>query len=223
MLRPIPCVGAARQEMPAAMSRSAKLRELLDATRVYAVTDVALDEKRLLAVTRSLLEAGIRIVQYRDKERPDGSRVQLAGQLVELVHAYDGLLLVNDRADVAVAAGADGAHLGQDDLPLDAARSLLGPDLILGASASYLEEIAPACAAGIDYLGFGAVYPTETKPDAEFAGLELFREACGASRVPVVGIGGITAERASSVIAAGAAGIAVVSALYRAPDPGAAA
>jgi thiamine-phosphate diphosphorylase len=130
-----------------------------------------------------------------------------------------GLLIVDDRVDIAVAAGAGGAHLGQDDLPVAVGRRMLGHDLILGASASYLEEIAPERLADVDYLGFGALFPTDTKPDAEYAGLELFREVCQRTRIPVIGIGGITVERVPDVMACGAAGVAVVSALFRADDP----
>jgi len=196
---------------------------LLRETRVYAVTDDSLPEERLLQRTDELLDAGIRLVQYRDKKRSDRDRFDLARALLERVHAHDGLLVVNDRVDIALAAGADGAHLGQTDLPLEIGRAMLGTELILGASASYLPEIQLAVAAGIDYLGFGAAFPTDTKPDAEFAGLDLLRDACTASTVPVVGIGGITAERAPSVLGCGAAGVAVVSALFRADRPGAAA
>src|SRR5581483_6295247 len=111
---------------------------------------------------------GVRLFQYREKTRPDRDRVAIGRALVELVHARGGLVLVNDRVDVAIACGADGAHLGQDDLPLEAGRALLGPDRLLGASASFLPEIGPAIAAGVDYLGFGAVFPTDTKLDAEY-------------------------------------------------------
>ena len=133
------------------------------------------------------------------------------------------MLLVNDRVDIALASGADGAHLGQDDLPVGVARAMVGPDLVVGASASYLPELDPAEAAGADYIGFGAVYGTDTKPDAEYAGLDLLEAACRQSALPVVGIGGISIERSAEVIGRGTAAVAVVSALFRADDPGAAA
>lgn len=203
--------------------RSSRFTALLRATRVYAVTDDLLAPEQLLQAIDGLLAAGIRLFQYRDKGRPDRERVELGQRLVERIHAQGGLLLVNDRVDIALAVGADGAHLGQDDLPLATGRAMLGPNRLLGASASYLHEIAPAIEAGIDYLGFGAVFTTETKTDAEYAGLDLLMQACRQATVPVVGIGGITVERAAAVIQHGAAGIAVVSALFRAPDPGSAA
>ena len=207
----------------AMVDRAASFAELLRSTRVYAITDDTLPPERVVSITDALLAAGIRIFQYREKHLSDRERVSIGRELGELIHARGGLLLINDRADIALACGADGAHLGQDDLPLAAGRALLGAELLLGASASYLPEIPAAIADGIDYLGFGAIFATDTKPDAEFAGLDLFEQACAASSVPVVVIVGISIDRATSVLNRGAAGIAVVSALYRAADPGVAA
>lgn len=191
---------------------------LLHRTGLYAVTDDALQPDDLVRIVDALLGAGVRLFQYRDKRRSDRERVALARALIERIHAQGGLLLINDRSDLAVAVGADGVHLGQDDLPLGWGRAVVGPDHILGASASYLAEIAPAAEAA-DYIGFGAVYVSETKLDAEYAGLDLLEQACLASSRPVVGIGGITAELAAPVIGRGAAGIAVVSGLFRASHP----
>lgn len=205
------------------MVRRDRFIELLRETRVYAVTDDALDGARLVEAVRSLLAAGIRVFQYRDKSSADGERVAVASALARDVHRAGGLIVVNDRPDVALAAGADGAHLGQDDVPLGAARAMLGPDRVLGASASYLSELEPAAREGADYVGFGAVFATGTKPDAEFAGLDLLEQACRASSLPVVGIGGIDVQRAPLALQRGAVAVAVVSALFRAPDPAAAA
>ena len=191
---------------------------LLRESRLYAVTDDVLEPAQLYAAVGRALRGGVRIFQFRDKHRSDRERVSLGRSLIELIRAASGLMIVNDRADLALAMGADGVHLGQDDLPVQFGRELMGPDLIVGASASFLEEIGTATAAGADYIGFGAVFPTGTKLDAEFAGLDLFEAACQASSLPVVGIGGITVERAPAVVARGAAGVAVVSALFRAPD-----
>jgi thiamine-phosphate diphosphorylase len=203
--------------------RPQRFLETLRETRVYAVTDDGLDMGHTLDTIDALLRAGIRIFQLRHKLGSDAARVTAAEAMVARVRGAGGFVIVNDRADIALAADADGAHLGQDDLPLGIGRALLGPDRVLGASASYLHELPSAMQAGIDYLGFGAVYPTDTKPDAEFAGLELLADACRLSRVPVVGIGGIDGKRAPNVMAQGVAAVAVVSALFRAPDPEAAA
>lgn len=199
-------------------SPRARLRLLLSTTKLYAISDDTLDAGPLFEVVERLLRAGVRLFQYRDKVRSAQEAVLLGTTLVDRVHAAGGLLIFNDRADLALAAGADGVHLGQDDLPLEWGRKLVGPEGIVGASASYLSEIEPATALA-DYIGFGAIYPTGTKLDAEYAGLDLLGQACRASRVPVIGIGGITADRAPEVLAQGAAGVAVVSALFRAADP----
>jgi thiamine-phosphate pyrophosphorylase len=204
-------------------SSEQRFASLVKESPVYAVTDDSLPDEQLEGALAALLDAGIRVVQYRDKMRGDRARVAMAARLASMVHQADGLLIINDRVDIAIAAGADGAHLGQDDLPLDVARRLLGPDLLLGASASYMEEIEPDRLTGVDYLGFGAVYATDTKPDAEYAGLDLFRQVCERTNLPVVGIGGISLERVPDVMACGAAGVAVVSALFQAGDPGEAA
>ncbi len=199
----------------------ARFHRLLTETGVYAVTDDALGVERLLEIARSLVEAGIRLFQYRDKRSSDQERVETAASLVALVRSAGGLVIVNDRVDIAIASGADGAHLGQDDLPFDLGRKMLGPERVLGASASYLHELEPARAAGADYLGFGAVFATDTKPDAEYAGLDLLGQASAQSPLPIVGIGGITLERASAAIATGAAARRLLQAVREARvDPG---
>src|SRR5262249_40412919 len=135
--------------------------------------------------------------------------------------AHDALCFANDRADLALVLGTDGLHVGQDDLPADVARALLGADRLLGLSVSYLEEADRAeHAVELDYIGFGAMYPTATKPDAEYAGLDLLRAARSRTRLPIVAIGGITLDTAGEVIRAGADLVAVVSAVFRAPDAG---
>ncbi|MPZ15708.1 MAG: thiamine phosphate synthase [Chloroflexi bacterium] len=191
---------------------------LLHTTGVYAVTDDALRPEELLQTVDALLTGGVRLFQFRDKRRSDRDRVSIASAIADRVHAQGGLMLVNDRADLAVAAGADGAHVGQDDLPAPAARALLGPSRVLGVSASYLPEIGPAEEAGADYIGFGAIFRTDTKADAEHAGLDLLSEACRQARIPVVAIGGITEARIADVIRRGADGVAAVSALFRTDD-----
>lgn len=198
---------------------SRRFAALLAATRVYAVTDDGLTSQEIISTVEALLVAGVRLFQYRDKRNNDRERADVARVLTGRVHTVGGLLIVNDRVDVALAAGADGVHLGQDDLPLEAGRAMLGADHLLGASASFIEELPAAIRGGADYLGFGAVFATETKPDAEYAGLDLFERACREVSIPVVGIGGISVERAPQVVARGAAGVAVVSALFRAANP----
>src|SRR5437773_501609 len=144
-----------------------RFRELLGRAPVYAVTDDGLAPEVMLAKVVPILEAGIRLIQFRDKSRSDRDRVRIGRELLLLVHAHDALLVVNDRADLAVAIGADGVHLGQDDLSPMVGRRIVGEDRVIGVSTSFLPEIAIAEQGGADYLGFGAVYPTGTKLDAE--------------------------------------------------------
>jgi thiamine-phosphate diphosphorylase len=126
---------------------------------------------------------------------------------------------VNDRPDVAVARGADGVHVGQDDLPADRVRAMVGPDWLLGVSASTIDEAVEIDRSGADYLGFGAMFATPTKSDAEYAGPAMLAEVKRRVRLPVVAIGGITALNLPEVLAAGADLVAVVSAVFGAADP----
>ena len=190
---------------------------------LYLVTDERLDWEARRAVVEQALLAGTRLVQLRDKDALGGALLREATDLADLCHAHGALLIVNDRADVAVAAGADGVHVGQDDLPLAAARLVVGPDLPVGVSASTVEEAEAADAEGADYLGFGAMFPTATKLDAEYAGLAMLSDVKRRLRVPVVAIGGITRDNLPAVLAAGPDLVAVVSAVFGAPAPGRAA
>jgi thiamine-phosphate pyrophosphorylase len=190
---------------------------------LYLVTDDRLSPEARRRVVERALAAGTRVVQLRDKRALGGALLAEARDLVARCHAHDALLIVNDRADVAVAAGADGVHVGQEDLPLAAARQVVGPDLLVGVSASFVHEAVAAEREGADYVGFGAMFPTGTKSDAEHAGPALLAEVRRRVRLPLVAIGGITAANAPEVLAAGADLLAVVSAISSAPDPEAAA
>lgn len=201
-----------------AKGRSGKLAKFppLD---VYLVTD------RLLAagrseedIVREALAAGVRWVQYREKNLAARQQVETAERLCRLVKAAGGCFLVNDRVDIAVAVGADGVHLGQEDMPLAFARRILGEDKVIGVSVSTVEEALRAEREGADYLGAGAVFATATKPEAGGIGLEGLKAIREAVSLPLVAIGGITLENASAVIEAGADGIAVVSAIVRAAE-----
>jgi thiamine-phosphate pyrophosphorylase len=190
--------------------------------RCYVVTDTAMCGARgVPAVVADAVAGGATMIQVRD---PAATARELTSLVTAVLHvvARRVPVIVNDRVDVALAAGADGAHLGQSDLdPLVARR--LGPDLILGLSVTSLAEARAAQAAPVDLLGVGPVFVTATKPDAAaplgFTGLA---EICAASSIPCVAIGGLSASDAPTVRAAGAAGICVVSAVCAAPDPRAA-
>jgi thiamine-phosphate pyrophosphorylase len=186
---------------------------------LYLVTDERQSVETRRHVVAEALAAGVRVIQLRDKTAMGGALFQEARDLVALCRSQGALLIVNDRADVAVAAGADGVHVGQDDLPLVAARQVVGDELLVGVSASFVEEVIAAEQQGADYVGFGAMFPTPTKRDAEYAGPTLLAEARRRVRLPLVAIGGITAQNAAEVLAAGPDLLAVVSAVGAAPNP----
>jgi thiamine-phosphate pyrophosphorylase len=189
---------------------------------LYVITDARPDLGRgHLEVAEAALEAGADAVQLRAKDVGGREMYELAMGIKDLLgrRGSGTLFLVNDRVDVALAAGADGVHLGWDDLPPARARLLLGEDMVLGVSASSTAEALAALEAGADYLGAGPVYPTGTKADAgEPIGLEGLREITGRVDIPVVAIGGITVDRVREVLEAGASGVAVISAVIGADD-----
>ena len=187
--------------------------------RLYLVTDEAcLQSAKLLDAVEEALQAGVTLVQYRDKKGLGKEMLQKAVALRILCHRYHIPLIVNDRLDVALLSGADGVHLGQDDLPVAEARKLTGPDFIIGATAHNVQEALAAQAAGADYLGCGAVFATETKHDTVPLGLEGLRAIRKAVHIPIAGIAGVTAKNYGQVLATGADGAAVVSAILGAAD-----
>jgi len=207
-------------------------RELLQQCQLYLVTSPVAN---LEAVVAAALGAGVRLVQYRAKadapagDAPAGGpaitdqqRLADARALRELCARHGALFLVNDRLDLALAVDADGVHLGQDDLPPAIARSLLGPDRLIGRSTNRIEQLHQAVADGCDYVGVGPVSATPTKPGRDPVGLEYVRQAAAASPIPFFAIGGIDATTLDGALAAGASRVAVVRAITHAADPGAA-
>lgn len=193
--------------------------------RLMVITDRGLAGRRgWLEVADEALRAGATAVQLRDKQATSGELLEMALALKPLAVANGALFLVNDRFDVALAAGADGVHLGDDDLPVSAVRRVVPRDFIIGRSADTEVDARRAEADGADYLGVGSVFGTLTKT-------EVIGEAIGPARLarvtasvplPVIGIGGVTTSNAGLIARAGAAGIAVISAVMAAPNPGAA-
>ncbi len=165
------------------------------------------------------LQGGIRLVQYRDKDADDPVRLERAKILRSLCHQYQALFIVNDRVDIALAVDADGVHLGQQDLPVAAARRLLGADRIIGHSTTNAQELAQALQERADYLGVGPVYATPTKTDKAVAGLDYVRYAATHAELPWFAIGGIDAQNLPEVMAAGAGRVAVVRSIMKADDP----
>jgi thiamine-phosphate pyrophosphorylase len=162
---------------------------------------------------------GAGVIQVRVKDAPAGEILRIARETVALVRGRS-LVLVNDRADLALLSGADGVHVGDEDLPVPEARQLLGPDLLVGRTTRTLEEARAAIAAGADHVGFGPVFATTTKALAvPPRGVATLREVCVALGAPVVAIGGIGASTIGDVAAAGAACAAVVGAIFSSGDP----
>jgi thiamine-phosphate pyrophosphorylase len=176
-----------------------------------------------LAAVAAAVAAGAPVVQVRAKDCTDRVLYEFAGQVVDICRPAGVTCLVNDRVDVALAVGAAGTHLGADDLPVAAARRVAGPGHLIGGTARDPELARRLVAEGADYLGVGPAYPTTTKaglPDA--LGPARIGAVTAAVAVPVIAIGGITAERVPELLAAGAAGVAVVGAVSGAADPAAA-
>jgi thiamine-phosphate pyrophosphorylase len=190
---------------------------------LYVVLDRAASRGRQLEeILCAAVAGGCRMVQLREKEWPSGRLLPLATRLRDQSRQAGVTFIVNDRVDLAVAVDADGVHLGQDDLPAPVARSLLRPGMLLGVSTHSMEQAQAAQAAGADYVAVGSMFATATKPDFELVGPSLIRALRPQIRVPLVGIGGITPDNVSEVIAAGADGVAVISAVCGAADPTAA-
>jgi thiamine-phosphate pyrophosphorylase len=186
---------------------------------VYAITPEYADGARLLAEVEAALAGGCRIVQYRDKISTMTESVVRARALRELTRRYDAKLLINDDLALAFLVEADGVHLGRDDGDLMAARAILGSEHILGASCyADFATAQKADAAGADYVAFGAVYPSPTKPNAPLAPCDLFVEAKTGLAASSCAIGGITLDNAPALIAAGADLLAVITDLFGAPD-----
>jgi len=188
---------------------------------LYLVTDRRLAGPRSLEdLVRAALRGGVTAVQLREKECPTGEFVDLARALKAILAPAGVPLIVNDRVDVALAACADGVHIGQSDMEYGDARRLLGPQAIIGLSVETLEQAERTASFDVDYLGVGPIFPTPTKTDAASAwGIEGLAALRRASRQVLVAIGGIHRENAVDVIPAGAGGIAVVLANCAAQDP----
>lgn len=186
---------------------------------IYLVTDEGcLQGRALLDCVREALDGGVTLVQYRAKTASSAEMYAEALQLKALCDSFKVPLIINDRLDIAMAVGAAGVHLGQDDLPCAAARKILGEDYIIGVSAHNPAEAKAALQSGADYLGCGAVFGTATKADVKKLGTEGLEAICKAKGLPVVGIGGVTADNYREVRTAGSDGAAIVSGILAQPD-----
>jgi len=186
---------------------------------LYGVTPDDTDTARLLSRVRSALSGGMRILQYRNKMTNGALRLEQATALRKLCSEHDATLIINDDLELALAVDADGLHLGGEDGSLAAARARLGPRKLLGASCyRQLENAERAIAEGADHIAFGSFFVSTVKPGAVRSKPELLTEAKRKFGVPVVAIGGITLDNASLLINAGADSVAVITALFGAPD-----
>jgi thiamine-phosphate pyrophosphorylase len=192
---------------------------------LYLVTDRGLcGQKSLEDVVYMALQGGVACVQLREKDISTRAFVEEARKIKALMAPFKAPLIINDRIDVALAAEADGVHIGQEDMPYDIARKLMGPRAIIGLSVETWEDVEMAQNLDVDYLGVSPVFETPTKTDTKGTwGLEGLARIRSFSRHPLVGIGGLNASNAADAVKAGADGVAVVSAICSAPDPLAAA
>jgi thiamine-phosphate pyrophosphorylase len=189
--------------------------------QLHVLTDTVLQSRfSHLELARMAIKGGADTIQFRQKVGATREMIEIVRQIKQLCVDSGVTLVVNDRLDVAIAAEADGVHLGQDDFPISLARKLLGESRIIGGSAASLEEAQKCLAEGADYIGFGPVYPTKSKADADpVTGIELLKQAVEIISLPIIAIGGISVENAPEVIRAGAQGIAVISAVCCQEDP----
>lgn len=186
---------------------------------LYAVTDRTwVGRQTLLEQVEDALKGGVTFVQLREKDLSETDFTEEAVEMKKLCHRFGVPLVINDNVEVAVKSGADGVHVGITDQPVEEIRKRIGKDFIIGATAKTVEQAQKAEAAGADYLGVGAVFPSPTKQNAIRITTEQLKEICGAVSIPAVAIGGISLKNAEEIKGAGMAGIAVVSAIFAAED-----
>jgi len=185
---------------------------------LYLITPQG-SEEHILQIVRDGLRGGVRVVQYRDKERSVEQQGGLARQLGQLCRDAGATFLVNDNPQLALDSAADGVHLGQGDGSVHEARKLLGPDKLIGISTRTVDQALKAETAGADYIGVGSIFPTRSKDDAQLIGLETLRKVRMAVKIPLVAIGGIGWMNGGEAIAAGADALAVISAITEDPNP----
>ena len=189
--------------------------------RLYAIIDPTLLSISELAMAEALAQSGVELIQYRSKIASSRQFFEISRQLSSALNPRGVRLIVNDRPDIALLAGAGGVHVGQDDLGVEEARAICGPDRWVGVSTHSLEQLAAADRTSADYIAFGPIFPTATKKNPDpVVGTELLRKARQMTKKPLVAIGGITLERAAEVYRAGADSLAVIRDLICVPNPG---
>src|SRR5215472_210958 len=188
--------------------------------RLYVILDAGMLTEPAGEIARKLLDAGVRLLQYRDKQASAGELLSSARTIAAAARAAKGALFVNDRPDVAYLAGADGVHVGQEDLSAEQAREVLGPDRWVGVSTHNLQQFQQAAASSADYIAVGPIFPTSSKANPDpVVGVDFVRRMRALTPKPIVAIGGISPDRAAELIEAGADSVAVISGILKAPDP----
>ena len=198
-------------------------RDRLLAAKLYVLIDSGPDEESFGALCQSLCENGVDILQLRDRQADDRTLIARARIATEIARTAGALLIVNDRVDLAVASGADGVHVGQEELPAPVARQIIGPDRLVGVSTHSLDQAQQAVREGADYIGCGPVFAGTTKSFEAYVGPALLTEVSEAIKIPAFAIGGIDHHNLAEVIGAGFRRIAVTGAVGNSPDPAAAA
>lgn len=189
-------------------------------TRIYFITDsTPYSEQEFLARVRSALSGGVSLIQLREKQRTTREYIDLAQKVGALAAQFGVPLIIDDRIDVALAAGVKGVHLGQSDMPIKTARRILGEDYIIGATAKTVEQALEAYEQGADYLGVGAIYPTTTKVKTVLTSTETLDKICKAVPIPVNAIGGLNKDNIDVLKGIGIKGVCAVSAIMKADDP----
>lgn len=189
-------------------------------TSLYFVTDsTGMEEEAFFDKVEKACRGGVTLLQLREKERSTREYLALAEKVHKITAYYKIPLIIDDRVDVALAAGAEGVHLGQSDMPVFLARNMLGEGVIIGATVKTVEQAEEACRQGADYLGVGAIYPTTTKVKTVLTPVEMLKKICAVSTVPVNAIGGLTKDNINILKDSGIDGICVVSAIMKEEDP----
>jgi thiamine-phosphate pyrophosphorylase len=183
----------------------------------YAMVDIAGGHDPV-SLAETLLDAGVRIMQLRLKDAPGRDFLAAARAIAEICRKHSATLIVNDRIDIAILADAHGVHLGQADLPLEAARRIAGPGMMIGISTHNVEQACAAENGGADYIGFGPMYPGGLRNNVSGKGLDQLRAIRAAVKIPIVAIGGITEALVAETLAAGANAVAIITDVLNAPD-----
>lgn len=195
-------------------------KKLLQAQGLYLVLDRQfLEGKDVVFIVARVLAAGVDMIQFRDKEATDKEFFEAGRKIKGLLEGKGVLFIVNDRVDLAASLDTDGVHIGQEDMPVEKARTILGRRKVIGLSTHSLTEMREAQDRDVDYISVGPVFPTETKPDYAAVGIGLVSSAARESQKPFVAIGGINRENIRDIVAAGARRVAVVRAVLSAKDP----